>query len=47
MKMTEYVDDELPLPPFSDIFGEGITSNKKKLKKRDSLSGDVNQETSG
>ena len=43
--MTEYVDDELPLPPFADMFGEGIVSNKRKAKKlRDNPSGD---ETSG
>lgn len=31
--MTEYVDDELPLPPFAELFGEGLLPNKKKLKK--------------
>lgn len=36
---TEYVDDELPLPPFADLFGEGI--NKKKPKRlRDGQSSD-------
>ena len=43
--MTEYVDDELPLPPFADMFGEGLVSNKKKAKKlRESAQAD---ETSG
>ena len=31
--MTEYVDDELPLPPFAELFGEGMLPNKRKLKK--------------
>eukprot|EP00598_Pedospumella_elongata_P010396 CAMPEP_0184999824 /NCGR_PEP_ID=MMETSP1098-20130426/66536_1 /TAXON_ID=89044 /ORGANISM="Spumella elongata, Strain CCAP 955/1" /LENGTH=289 /DNA_ID=CAMNT_0027526897 /DNA_START=32 /DNA_END=901 /DNA_ORIENTATION=+ len=31
--MTEYVDDELPLPPFAELFGEGLMPNKRKLKK--------------
>ncbi len=31
--MTEYVDDELPLPPFADMFWEGLVSSKKKATK--------------
>ena len=31
--MTEFVDDELPLPPFAEMFGEGSMSNKKKKQK--------------
>lgn len=31
--MTEYVDDELPLPSFAEIFGEGLMSSKKRNKK--------------
>jgi hypothetical protein len=46
--MTEYVDDELPLPPFAEIFGEGSMSNKKKSKKLLGARGDPNaDETTG
>lgn len=31
--MTEYVDDELPLPPFIELFGEGPSAIRRKLKK--------------
>jgi hypothetical protein len=47
-QMTEYVDDELPLPPFAEIFGEGSMSNKKKSKKMLGARGDPNgDETTG
>ncbi len=48
LEMTEYVDDELPLPPFAEIFGEGSMSNKKKSKKFVGARGDPNgDETTG
>jgi hypothetical protein len=43
--MTEYVDDELPLPPFAELFGEGPAPIRRKSKKiRDNPLAD---ETSG
>jgi hypothetical protein len=44
--MTDvYVEDELPLPSFAEVFGESLTGNKKKRKsstsgKLDGLLGD-------
>lgn len=38
--MTEFVDDELPLPPFAEMFGEGPMSNKKKKQKMGGSRGD-------
>jgi len=32
--MTEYVDDELPLPPFAEIFGEGLTATNKRQRSK-------------
>ncbi|KAJ1394051.1 hypothetical protein B484DRAFT_408003, partial [Ochromonadaceae sp. CCMP2298] len=43
--MTEYVDDELPLPPFAEIFGEGLAAFKRRAKRlREGPNGD---ETTG
>jgi hypothetical protein len=34
--MTDiYVEDELPLPSFAEVFGESLTGNKKKRKSSD------------
>ncbi len=27
--MTEYVDDDLPLPKFAEVFGDGLPTTKK------------------
>ena len=35
--MTDDIDDELPLPSFFEIFGDGFHSAKKKRKSHASL----------
>lgn len=46
--MSEYVDDELPLPKFSEVFGEGNMSSKKlrRMDMSDGL-GSNGEETTG
>ena len=48
--MNEYADDELPLPSFAEIFGDGALSNPLKKKKKHPTSGKLDpsgEETTG
>ncbi len=46
MIMTEYIDDELPLPKFAEVFGDGTNLVNKKIKRPD-LSDGGGEETTG
>ena len=39
--MSEYMDEELPLPSFFEIFGDGFQSSKKKRRSYATMSGKI------
>jgi hypothetical protein len=45
--MSEYVDDEFPLPRFSEIFGDGTSIQAKKYKKNDVSDAGGGEESTG